>query len=206
MKTFFLVLPAIALCATLTFYSYAQKDNTPTSADRTLDRVLSGKKGSKTAPAAAPRKEVDRRPDAWITTKVKSELLVHKNTSATKTEVVTVDGVVTLTGEANSQAERELAESYAADVEGVSHVVNNMTVRGERSVEARVDDASITAKVKAELLRHRSTSAVNTEVRTVNGVVTIEGRARNDAERELVERLTRKIEGVREVDNRITVD
>ncbi len=199
MKTFFLVLPAVALCSTLTYYSFAQKDPAPTAADRTLDRVLKGKGAGSTA-------KVQSHPDDWITTKVKSELLVHKNTSALKTGVETVDGVVTLTGEANSQAEAELAESYAEEVEGVSRVINRMTVRGQRSVEARVDDASITARVKAALLSHRSTSAVNTEVRTVNGLVTVEGRAHNDAERELVERLVRKTEGVRAVDNKITVD
>lgn len=202
MKTISLILTAVALCAALTSSSRAEKDPAPTAADRTLDRVLDGV-SSRSTP---PRKDVPHRPDAWITTKVKAELLAHKNTSALKTEVETVDGVVTLSGEAKSRAEMELAESYAEDVEGVVRVVNKMTVSGERSVETVVDDAAITARVKAALLAHRSTSALNTDVHTVDGVVTVAGRARSDAERELVERLVRKIEGVRRVDNKITVD
>ena len=204
MKKISRVLTAVALCATLTSYSRAENDTSPTAADITLDRVLDA--GSARSAAPAPRKDVPRRPDAWITAKVKAELLAHKNTSALKTGVDTADGVVTLTGEAKSRAEIELAESYAEDVEGVSRVIGKMTVSGERSIEARVDDATITARVKAALLSHRSTSALNTEVHTIEGVVTVQGRARSEAEKELVERLARKVEGVRRVDNKIAVE
>ena len=43
--------------------------------------------------------------DAWITTKVKTALLFHRNVSGTGTTVYTKDGVVTLQGEANSMAQ-----------------------------------------------------------------------------------------------------
>ena len=46
--------------------------------------------------------------DAWITTKVKSALLFHRNVSATGTTVYTKDGVVTLQGVADSVAQRNL--------------------------------------------------------------------------------------------------
>lgn len=81
--------------------------------------------------AGAGAKEA-RKPDAWITTKVKSALATHKNVSAFGTHVETKAGFVTLRGKAGSPAERELAAKYAREVEGVRGVDNQIVVKGER--------------------------------------------------------------------------
>ena len=47
----------------------------------------------------------------------------------------------------------------------------------------KIDDASITAQVKSSLLSHRSTSAIKTKVQTTDGVVTVSGIAKNEAEK-----------------------
>ena len=65
--------------------------------------------------------------DAWLTAKVKTALLFHKSVSAL-TEVDTKDGVVTLRGEADNQAQKDLTTEYAKDVEGVKDVKNEMTL------------------------------------------------------------------------------
>ena len=67
--------------------------------------------------------------DASITSQVKYALLTHKSTSALKTKVVTSDGVVLVTGEAASDAERSLVTKLASDVRGVTSVSNKMTVK-----------------------------------------------------------------------------
>ena len=67
--------------------------------------------------------------DASITSQVKYALLSHKSTSALKTKVTTRDGVVQVTGEAASDAEKALVTKLAQDVRGVKSVGNNMTVR-----------------------------------------------------------------------------
>ena len=46
--------------------------------------------------------------DTWVSMKVKSALLYHRNVSGTKTEVYVRDGIVTLKGEAANQAQRDL--------------------------------------------------------------------------------------------------
>jgi len=66
--------------------------------------------------------------NAWLVTKVKSTLLFHRNVNATGTEVLANDGTVTLRGEANSTAQKNLMTEYAKDVEGVRNVNNEMTV------------------------------------------------------------------------------
>ena len=147
--------------------------------------------------------------DAWLTTKVKTTLLFHRSVSS-MTEVDTKDGIVTLKGEANSQAEKDLTTEYAKDVEGVKDVKNEMTVsktskKTHRTMGEKIDDASITAQVKVALLNHRSTSALNTSVATKHGVVTLSGKAANAAEKDLVTKLVKDIHGVQSVNNRMTI-
>lgn len=149
--------------------------------------------------------------DAWLTAKVKSVLLFHRNVSAVKTGVRIKDGIVTLRGEASSEAQKELTTEYVKDVEGVKDVRNEMTVTEtqEKSSETpgeKIDDVSITVQVKMALLLHRSTSALKTKVETDNGVVKLEGMAKNPAEKDLVTKLVSDIHGVRKVQNRMTVE
>src|SRR5665213_1060300 len=152
--------------------------------------------------------------DAWITTKVKTALLFHRNVSATGTSVYTKDGVVTLQGVASSMAQKELTTEYAKDIDNVKSVNNEMTIAttpataGETTGETtgdKIDDASITAEVKSSLLSHRSTSALHTGVTTTDGVVTLTGVAKNDAEKSLVTKLATDINGVSSVVNNMTV-
>ena len=66
--------------------------------------------------------------DVWLRDKVKVTLLFHRSVSAVKTEVDVKDGIVTLRGDAASQAQKELTTEYAKDVKGVKDVKNEMTV------------------------------------------------------------------------------
>ena len=149
--------------------------------------------------------------DAWLISKVKTTLLFHRSVSAVKTEVDVKNGVVTLWGVAESQAQKELATEYARDVEGVKDVQNKMTVAStststKATLGENIDDASITAQVKISLLSHRSTSAVHTRVETNKGVVTVYGKAKNEAEKDLVNKLANDINGVNSVVNRMTIE
>ncbi len=148
--------------------------------------------------------------DGWVGVKVKTALLFHRNVNAFKTEVGVKEGVVTLKGEALSQAQKDLAGEYAKDVEGVKDVKNEMTlVKPEenkgQTLGEKIDDASITAQVKMGLLSHHSTSAINTKVSTSEGVVTVSGVAKNDAEKALVSKLANDVNGVTSVVNNMTI-
>ncbi len=67
--------------------------------------------------------------DASITTQVKFALLGHKSTSAVKTKVTTVEGVIVISGGASSEAEKALVTKLAQDVRGMKAVNNVMTVK-----------------------------------------------------------------------------
>lgn len=71
----------------------------------------------------------DKIDDASITSQVKFALLSHKSTSALKTHVTTTDGIVAITGEADSDAEKSLVTKLAQDVRGTKSVTNDMSVK-----------------------------------------------------------------------------
>lgn len=148
--------------------------------------------------------------DAWIRDKVKWALLFHRSVSATKTGVDVKDGIVTLRGEAVSAVQKDLTTEYARDVEGVKDVNNEMTVtrtaKNKRTAGQKIDDASVSAQVKMTLFYHRSTSALNTMVTTKNGVVTLSGKAKNAAEKDLAAKFANDVNGVKSVKNKMTVE
>jgi hyperosmotically inducible periplasmic protein len=149
--------------------------------------------------------------DSWVGLKVKTALMFHRNVRATKTDVNVKDGIVSLSGEASSMAQKELTTEYAKDVEGVKEVKNQMTVatapaKADETTGEKIDDASITASVKMSLLSHRSTSALKTKVETTDGVVTVAGIAKNAAEKSLVTKLAADVNGVSSVVNNMTID
>ena len=148
--------------------------------------------------------------DAWIRDKVKSTLLFHRSVNSYTTSVSVKDGIVTLQGEAQSEAQRDLTAEYARDVEGVKGVNNEMTVartaNRTQTIGETIDDASITAQVKMTLLYHRSTSAMNTKVETNNGVVTLYGKAGSTAEKNLAGKYANDINGVKGIKNWINIE
>jgi osmotically-inducible protein OsmY len=148
--------------------------------------------------------------DAWLITKVKAALLFHRSVSGIKTEVNVKDGIVTLQGEATSQAQKDLTTEYAKDIEGVKNVNNEMTVgktsKKTRTAGDKIDDASITAQVKMTLLYHRSTSALKTSVTTKKGVVTLGGKAKTAAEKDLATKFANDVNGVKSVKNLMTIE
>lgn len=148
--------------------------------------------------------------DAWLTAKVKTTLLFHRNVSASATDVYVKDGIVSLRGTASSSAQIELVTEYARDIEGVKSVVNEMTIATAeapkpRTASEKFDDASVTAQVRLVLASHRSTSSVRTVVLTRDGVVTLTGIAKNNAEKSLVTKLVEGVHGVDKVVNSMTI-
>lgn len=71
--------------------------------------------------------------------------------------------------------------------------------------EAKLDDATITAKVKAKLAADGDINPFNIDVDTTNGVVTIQGRVINEQARARMEQLARETDGVKRVINLVKV-
>ena len=148
--------------------------------------------------------------DAWLSIQVKTSLLYNRNVSGVKTQVFVTDGIVTLKGEAENQAQKDLAGEYAKDVDGIKAVSNEMTIaavtnKPEQTMGEKIDDASITAQVRMAFLAHHSTSAFKTGVDTKDGVVTLTGMAGNGAGKDMAAKVAGDVHGVTKVINNMTI-
>jgi osmotically-inducible protein OsmY len=153
----------------------------------------------------------EKNSDAWIQMMVQNRMLLQRNLENDHPVVDVKDGLVTLHGEAGSQAEKELTAEYAKDVLGVKDIRNEMTVAKEPKNKGRtagefIDDASIKAQIKWALAFHRGTSPFKVAVTVTRGVVTLSGMARNAAEKELVGKRIEDIRGVVSIDNRMIIE
>ena len=109
--------------------SLAQKDLT-TEYVKDIENVRRVKNDMTVAstPSAPDSTVGEKIDDASITAEVKSSLLTHRSTSALRTKVETTDGVETVSGAAKNSAEKSLVTRIVTDINGVTKVINNMTI------------------------------------------------------------------------------
>ena len=112
------------------------------------------------------------------------------------------DGIVTLTGTVADASHKSLAEDTVASLPGVKSVDNQLILKGEQP--AKHSDTWINAKVKMALLFHRHVSS-GTTVYVKDGVVTLQGVASSQAEKELTTEYVKDVENVKSVENNMTV-
>jgi hyperosmotically inducible protein len=148
--------------------------------------------------------------DATVTAKVKTRLAGDTETSAIKIGVTTVKGVVTLSGEVPTDREKTKAEQVARGTEGVTQVVNNITINPDaigatnvrEKTEEAVNDAAILSKIKSKLLLEKITG---TNVDVVNGEVTLKGEVSEQKQISQAEEIARSTNGVKSVNNQLIV-
>mgnify|MGYP006184998045 CR=1 FL=1 len=189
--------------------------------------------GATAAPAsdaAAERSVGQTIDDATITASVKTRLLADERTKGFDINVDTYNGVVSLTGGADSMADKMAATEVVGQVEDVVRVENKLTVAGE-GTEARqdantatasgevreamdeagdgIDDAWITSKVKTQLLADDQVKGTQINVDTKGNVVTLTGTAPSaEARAKAIElaKATRGVRGVVASELRVTRD
>ena len=77
--------------------------------------------------------------------------------------------------------------------------------RGQETVGAYVDDATITTKIKARFVDNKDVDASAISVETLNGTVMLSGFAKNMTEKSMAEKLAREVSGVKQVKNEIAI-
>jgi osmotically-inducible protein OsmY len=113
------------------------------------------------------------------------------------------DGVVTLTGTVAEESHRALAQETAANLPGVIRVDNKLATTAEAATENA--DTWIGRKVKLTLLFHRNVNYSKTTVEVKDAIVTLKGEASSIAQKELTTEYAKDIEGVKDVENEMTV-
>ena len=76
---------------------------------------------------------------------------------------------------------------------------------GQSSVGEYVDDATVTAQVKAKMAEDTAVAATRIQVETLKGVVQLSGFATSDAERTRAAQIAAGVKGVKQVQNAIVV-
>lgn len=142
--------------------------------------------------------------DASTTASVKSRLLWNDTTDGLDIEVDTMNRRVTLTGDATTQAEKDLATRLALGTDGVRSVDNKIMVKPSTSpnpanADERISDSWITAKVKSSLLVSKNVDGLDLTVETKDGLVTLGGGASSIAERDLAVEIAKDVKGVKSV-------
>ena len=151
--------------------------------------------------------------DAGITTAVKGKLAADDVVKANEIDVDTQNKIVTLTGTVATPAEKAKAVELARATDGVANVVDNLRVApavandapAYPAERATFSDASLTSAVKAKLLADTTVSGLKIDVDTENQTVTLTGDVRTQAEKDQALKLARETEGVKSVNDRLTI-
>ena len=97
---------------------------------------------------------------------------------------------------------QETADRAAKAVENVPAQVE----RGAERATAVIDDATITARVKTNLIAEPDLKGMAIDVDTAQNVVTLKGTVASDEVRKRAERVAKEVEGVKEVRNELLVN
>jgi hyperosmotically inducible periplasmic protein len=145
-----------------------------------------------------------RHTDSGITSVIKASLEANDKVKAREVDVQTREGIVYLTGVVDTEEARREAGRVAWRTEGVTGVVNDLTV-GERTVGSWIDDVMISSKVKSKLIANSEVKAGDIDVGSSQGVVTLIGRVSSQTIKDTAERIARGTRGVKDVRNELLV-
>jgi hyperosmotically inducible protein len=117
-------------------------------------------------------------------------------------------GVITLTGNTTTDADKAQAESIAKSFAGAQVVSDQIAVRppGDEGIAKKVDsdlDKGIGQNFDAVLVRHKLDRTVKYDVK--NGVITLNGKVNSQSKRAWVEKLATGVPNVKQVVNELEV-
>jgi hyperosmotically inducible periplasmic protein len=145
--------------------------------------------------------------DTGITARVKGALITNKATKAHQIKVETLDGIVQLSGFVDSEMARQAAVSTARNIGGVREVQDRLLIADAgRTAGQAIDDTVIAAKLKSELASNAGLGAASSVVVEVNsGIVELSGFVPTYDQKNRAAEIARRISGVMDVKNNITV-
>lgn len=157
--------------------------------------------------------------DAWLQGKVETAFLFSEFLNPFDIDTDVENGVVVLRGAVESDIDRDLAGEIAESIDGVSDVKNELVIDKAKALEARASDdsnaaksfrqkvsnATLTARIKTQLLLNGNTSGMRIDVDSRDGIVTLSGDVDSGKEKELAIRIAENTDGAVSVVDRLTV-
>lgn len=148
------------------------------------------------------------RPDPWITFKTKMALLTSEGLDGFDINVDTVQGLVTLHGRVDSEAQKAEAAQIAKSIEGVRDVRNLLQISPiAKDAEKFAERADAETKKELETALSAAPSLKDSQVKVAsvtNGVALLSGSAKSLSDQLLAIEIARKTPGVRHVASEIT--
>jgi hyperosmotically inducible protein len=205
-----------------------QRVETQADAKRVVTDVASDlKEGTQKAAAKAG----DHLADGWLSTKIQSKFVGDHDLKATDISVSSRDGVVTLKGRVENEPMRSLAVAIAKNTDGVKQVVDQLsvvvagpvapltsqnppaasavattgTVETTHPSAGYSDDGRITMSIQSKYFLDDKIKGRQVNVDTTNGVVTLTGQVGSESERGEALLLARTTEGVKRVEDSLSV-
>ena len=74
-----------------------------------------------------------------------------------------------------------------------------------KTAGTNIDDAAITASVKSKLVADKAVNLTRIDVDTSNGIVSLNGVVNSPQQKDRAEQLTRRVDGVRGVNNNLQI-
>ena len=142
--------------------------------------------------------------DAGITTAIKEQLAADDEVKAYQIGVDTRDRIVTLSGTVDNALAKVQAAEIARSHRGVSGVIDNIAVIAA-GPQPMGPDATLTEAVKTKLLAEKTISGRRIDVDAQDGVVTLKGEVRSQAEKDIAAQTARDTAGVRDVIDRLVI-
>jgi hyperosmotically inducible protein len=157
--------------------------------------------------------------DAWLDGKLEATLLFNEHLNSFDIHTDVRDGVAYLSGSVESDIDRDLAGEIAESVKGINRVENTLTVdrsnvqqatnsessKAQASFRQSVLDATLTSRVKTQLLLNNNTDGLDIDVDSSDSRVTLSGDVQSDQERELAVEIARNTSGAKSVTDNLRV-
>jgi osmotically-inducible protein OsmY len=151
--------------------------------------------------------------DAWLDGKLEATFMFNQNLSPFDIDTRVKGGVAYLTGAVESDIDKELASEIAKSTKGIKNVENNLVVDKDKALvesdtkeaqerkgfKQQVLNATLTARVKSQLLLHEHTDGFSINVDSYDGVVTLFGVVDSAEERDLALQLAQNTDGAESV-------
>ena len=140
--------------------------------------------------------------DAELANNIDSMLLWNQYTDALDIDVASRNGVITLTGVADTMGAKKRAETIALGAMGTKAVINDLRVDGNSAQEstAGVSDDWIKHKIADTYLFSAFVNSTMVDVEVDDGAVSLKGEVANSFERARAIQLAQDTRGVEKVD------
>ena len=171
----------------------------------------------------------DVRSDTAITAELKGKITESDLLDNTDISVDTDHNVVTLSGEVATADQKAHAEELAKNTTGVLSVNNKLAINPDKSkgltdkageitdkagdktkegyneTKGTLSNARITSEVKLKFAADDTVKALNIDVDTANGVVSLNGTVNSKAELHKAIQLAKSVDGVKQVKSNLTI-